>query len=372
MIYLDNAATTKPLTEAIKHAEIYNENSFFNPSALYREGLKVKDEITYARKKVLSFFNDNYDLLFTSGGSEADNTAIFSSCRRGNFITTEGEHSAVYECFSELKNRGCDVRFAKLNNDGSVNVDDLLSLVDDKTSFISIVHVNNETGAVNDINSIAELAKQKNPSLIFHSDGVQAFGKIPYKISDNIDLYSVSAHKINGLKGTGALIKKKKLHIFPLIYGGGQENNLRSGTENVFGISVFGYTAELHRKKLIENYEKVKELKETFINELNKDNLKIISQSNSSPYILCLSAVGLKGEVLQHMLEDDGIIIGTGSACSSRHRHSRILKACGYDDKVLDGALRISFTADNYVDECVFAARKLNAYAQKLKGIMKI
>lgn len=371
MIYLDNAATTKPLLCAIESADKFLKDCYFNPSAMYKNGIETKKELDACRAEILRSFPPMFDLTFTSCGTEADNTAIFSFCKRGNFITSLGEHSAVNECFNELKKKGADVRFAKLNADGSVDVENLLSLVDEKTTFVSIVHVNNETGAINDVNSIASQIKKKNPNVIFHSDGIQAFGKIPFVCSDFIDLYSISAHKIGGLKGTGALIRKKKLNLNPYLFGGGQESGLRSGTENVFGIKVFAEARKIHSLSLNENYNKVSSLKALFIDNLDKNIVKIISSNNSSPYILSLSAEGLRGEVVMHMLEDHGIIIGTGSACSSKNPHSRILKACGYNAKTLDGALRISFNENNTEDEILFAVDKLNECVKRLKGIMR-
>ena len=246
----------------------------------------------------------------------------------------------------------------------------MLSLIDDKTTFVSVVHVNNETGAINDVNTLAEKIKALNPSVIFHSDGVQAFGKIPFSLGKCVDLYSISAHKIGGVKGVGALIKRKKLNLTPLIYGGGQESGLRSGTENVFGIAVFGDAAEKKRKNLQDNYEIAQNNKSLFLSLIKDDDLKIITSGNSSPYIVSLSAVGLRGEVILHMLEEKGVIVGTGSACSSRNRYSRVLTACGYDKAVLDGALRISTTAETTEDELRICAEDLLDCVKKLKGVM--
>ncbi len=371
MIYLDNAATTKPLEKALEAAEVYLKEEYFNPSALYLVGLKVKESEQNAKKTILSRFPLGYDLIFTSCGSEADNTAIFSFCKRGNAVTTLGEHSAVYECFNKLKISGYDARFAKLNKDGSVNEESLLSLVDENTVFVSIVHVNNETGAVNDIDRLAEVVKKKNPSVIFHSDGVQAFGKIPEKISSKIDLYSISAHKINGVKGIGALVKKKGVNISPLIYGGGQEDGLRSGTENVFGIISFSVATEECFKEIESNYLKVDRVKRKFKEIVSVDGVRFFAE-NSSPYILSFSAVGLRGEVIQHMMEDYGVIIGTGSACSSKKRHSRILFCSGFDNKTLDGALRVSFSRFTTEEEAIFAAEKLKECILRLKGVMRV
>ena len=371
MIYLDNAATTKPIQSIIENNAYLYSDLFFNPSSMYGKGIETKKVIDIARSSILKKLPQNYDLVFTSCGTEADNTAIFSSAKRGNVITTLGEHSAVYECFNELKKRGFDVRFAPVNKDGSVNKEGLLALIDSKTTFVSIVHVNNETGAINDINALSTKIKSINPNVIFHSDGIQAFGKIPYTLSDSVDLYSVSAHKIGATKGVGALIKKKKINLSPLLLGGGQESGIRSGTENVFGIKVFADATDKAFSSLRENFEKLKKIKELALQKLDKELIETISPSSGSPYILTLSASKLRGEVIMHMLEEFGVIIGTGSACSSKNPHSRILKACGYDNSILDGVIRLSFCSQTTEDEVIFAIEKLNECVKRLKGIMK-
>ncbi len=371
MIYLDNAATTRPIGEACAAAEKFNKDAFFNPSALYKGGVENRNFLNTARENVLKYFPSGYEAIFTSGGTEADNLAVFSFGTRGNFVTTAGEHSAVYESFLELKRRGAEVRFAPLNKDGGVNISALTELIDENTSFVSVVHVNNETGAINDISKIARTVKSKNPRAVFHSDGVQAFGKLNTKSGFSADLYSISAHKIGGIKGVGALVKKKGVAVKPLIFGGGQEFTLRSGTENIYGINVFSEALKINSGKIEENYEKVAKIKRDFALRLNAEDMRIISGENSSPYVLSVSAEGLRGEVIQHMMEDFGVIIGTGSACSSKSRHSRILKECGYSNGTLDGALRISFAGNTSYDEAMFAADKLNRCVAALKGVMK-
>lgn len=368
IIYLDNGATTKPDAKAIEYANTYITDNYFNPSATYHEGVLVAGDLKTAKETFKKVIGNNFDVVFTSCGTESDNTAVFSYSKRGNIVTTLAEHSAIHAPFTHLKNQGLDVRFAKINLDGSVNLDSLLSLIDKSTTFVSIIHVNNETGAINDINKIAKLAKEINPSLIFHSDGVQAFMKIPYRLSSDVDLYSVSAHKINALKGTGALFVNKRIkNLKPLILGGGQENGLRSGTENVYGIKVFEYATKKHYETLFDDYNRVSRLKEYLVNNLNNDIFKVISSKNSSPYVVSLSAVGLKGEVLMHSLEEDGIIIGTGSACSSKNRHSRALKEAGHTENVLDGVIRISFSYETTEEEVKYLIEKLNLRAENLK-----
>ncbi len=374
MIYLDNAATTKPDEECLKLAEKYLYGEFFNPSALYTGGYNLQREIKSARENILSLIADkeNFELIFTSCGTEADNTAVFSAGRRGNVVTTSGEHSAVYSAVNELKQRGIEVRFANLNADGSVDVAHLLSLVDDKTSLVSVIHVSNETGAINDIAAIAKAVKAKSKFTLFHSDGVQAFGKIPFKLTKDIDLYSISAHKIGGIKGCGALIKRKSLIIKPLIYGGGQEKGLRSGTENVFGIKDFEFASIKRYSKIKEDYKSVQALHGLLWEGLDKTLFQRISGENCSPYILCVGADGLRGETVLHEADDRGLIIGTGSACSSneKNRYSRTILACGVGESLADGILRLSLSSETTKDEVVQAAKILNEVVVNRKKIM--
>jgi len=376
MIYLDNAATTKPNEEAVLKAQEYLTEKFYNPSALYREGHALQSELKKARSVLLSKVasETDFELVFTSCGTESDNQAIFGYARRGNAITTLGEHSAVAEAFAELKNRGiCEPRFAPLQKDGSVDIEKLLALVDEKTSFVSVIHVNNETGSINDINGIAKAVKAKNPRVIFHSDGVQAYGKIPFRLAKEVDLYSVSAHKIGGLKGVGALIKRKSLVLPPYIIGGGQESGRRSGTENTFGIKQFEYAAEKKFSSLQADFARILSYRERFWELLDKELFIRLSPEKGSPYILSISAVGLRGEILLHIANDRGVIVGTGSACSSnaKKRYSRVVLACGHDERTADGVLRVSFSSSTTEAEIEQGAEILNAVAKELKNRMK-
>ena len=369
MIYLDNAATTKPSIKALDKAQIFNTENYFNPSALYIGGLNSAREIKNAKENILKNLHAiNSEVIFTSCGSESDNMAIFS-LKRGSFLTDKGEHSAVYQSFLELKRRGLTVNFINLNNDGTVNQEELYDFVkNNEVNFLSIVHVNNETGGINDVNKIAKNVKTINKNIIIHVDGVQAYGKIPFSLSRDIDLYSISAHKINALKGVGALIKRKNLNVSPMIFGGGQENGLRSGTENVFGIKVFDFAGQDKYENLIENYNKVKKLNNLFREKLNKNLFTFISNENCSPYILTISANGVRGEIVMHALENQGVIVGNGSACSSKNRFSRVIENCGYDNSVLDGVIRISFSTENNEEECAQAIEIINTTVERLKG----
>ena len=375
MIYFDNAATTRPDENAIKQAEKYLLQDFYNPSALYSEGHKINLDLKQAALNVLSPIADTncFSVIFTSGGTEADNQAVFCGGKRGNVVTTLGEHSAVFSAVNEIKQRGIEVRFANLNAYGSVDIEHLLSLIDAKTSLVSVIHVNNETGAVNDINGIAKRVKAKNQYTLFHSDGVQAYGKIPFRLSTDIDLYSVGAHKIGGIKGCGALIKRKNLVLKPFIYGGGQQQGLRSGTENIFAIKCFEYAAANRFAELKENYEKIRQIKELISSQLDKNLFKIISPADGSPYILTVSAVGLRGETIMHEADDNKLIIGTGSACSSNanKRYSRVILACGVGESIADGVLRLSFSPDNTLNEAQEAVEILNRIVKHRKEVME-
>ena len=374
MIYLDNAATTKPCAEAFAKAAVYATEKFYNPSALYREGFAMQSELKKARSVLLSKIADEsaFEWIFTSCGTESDNQAIFSFARRGNAVTTAGEHSAVSAAFQELKVRGIETRIAPLQKNGCVDVEKLLALIDEKTSFVSVMHVNNEIGAINDINRIAKIVKAKNPRVIFHSDGVQAYGKIPFKLSKDVDLYSVSAHKIGGLKGVGGLIKRKSLVLPAYIIGGGQESGRRSGTENTFGIMQFFYAADKKFSTVKEDFARLTEYRELLWNSLNKEVFTRLSAQEGTPYILTVAAEGLRGEILLHMANDKGLIVGTGSACSSnsKNRYSKVILACGYEEKIADGVLRISFSQETTQDEVTQAASILNEIACDLKKRM--
>lgn len=374
MIYLDNAATTKPDSECLKLAEDYVGNKFYNPSALYAEGYALHRELEQSRKKLLNLVANanDFDIVFTSCGTEADNQSVFCGGKRGNVVTTMGEHSAVFSAVNELKQRGIEVRIAPLNSDGGVNAGELYKLIDGKTSLVSVIHVNNETGAVNDVNAIAKRVKAINRSTLFHSDGVQAFGKIPFRLGKEIDLYSVSAHKINALKGTGALIKGKSLALKPLIYGGGQEKGLRSGTENMFGIKVMEFAALKKYAAINDNYNKVKALNQKLREMLDGEQFDIVSSEEASPYILSVVAKGVRGEIVLHEVDDKGLIIGTGSACSSndKRRYSRVILACGLNEYEADGVLRLSLSSDTTEEEIIKAAEILNITVRERREIM--
>lgn len=367
-IYLDNASTTRPDESALNNAVEYYTQNFYNPSSLYSGGVEVSLHLEKIREKIQSFFGKNYEVIFTSCGTESDNTVLESFSHKGNIVISAGEHSAIYEKAKKLKENGKEIRIASLNKNGSVNEESLYSLIDDNTSLVSVIHINNETGAVNDVEKLAKKCKEINKNLVFHTDGVQSFLKTETKL-DYVDLFSLSAHKVGAIKGVGALLKRKGLFVAPLIIGGGQEKGKRSGTENVFGLTDFYYAIE-QRENIKENYEKVLLLKKTLLDGLSEQFL-LISDENCSPYVVSFSAKGLKSEIILHLMEDNGVLIGTGSACS-KNSDSRVLKECGYPQDVLKGVLRVSFSPFNTVEEVVYAREKLNESVEKLLKVMNV
>jgi cysteine desulfurase len=354
-IYFDNAATTKPSQTALSAFTETAEQTFANPSSLHSAGLAAEKVVIRAAKVISSLLSANSeDIIFTSGGTESNNTAIFSAARNHKFkgkkiITTRAEHPSVLEPFAKLASEGFSVCYIPLNEYGEINEQDFLNQIDEDISLISLAIVNSETGTITQADKLAKLAKNKNPNVLFHADGVQAFGKIDFSLK-NIDYLSVSAHKIHSTKGIGALWHKKGVPLSPLILGGGQQNGLRSGTENTFGISAFAAAATEIFSKKENNFYNVSNIKH-FIREQLKSSVIFNSSENSSPYILNFSVPNIRSEVFLHALEAEGIFASSASACSSRKKGSSVLKACGLPKERYDTALRLSFSPYNTVEE---------------------
>lgn len=363
-IYLDNAATTRPFDEV---GQIYANfaTNFYNPSAVYLPAVQIRREIDGARDKLCNLLGgQNGKIIFTASATEADNLALstFKPRNNNNLVVFVGEHPAVYNKAKFFEHAGADVRYVDINSSGQA--DFVEKYVDKNTSFVSIMHVSNETGAINDIANIVNQVKRIAPRAIIHADGVQAFGKIPVNLSQlGVDMYTISAHKIYGPKGIGALWVKNGTNINPIIFGGGQEFGLRSGTENVAGILSFAYCANKVCTDLADNYKKVEKLKIELIDKLKKNNLEFEKNGDGSPYILNLTFEGIRGEVLLHRLEEFGIYISTGSACSSKKPDNRTLKAMKKTDKQIQGTVRISFSPYDNVD--------INFVADKITEIVK-
>ncbi len=293
------------------------------------------------------------EIIFTASGSEADNIALLCSLRSksGKVLVGSSEHSAVYNCALELKVRGYDVEFVPCDRYGRTDMSKLEDLLDEKVALVSIMHVCNETGALNDLARISKLIKSKSPRAIFHSDGVQAYGKIFVDVKAlGVDLYSVSGHKVHAPKGIGALYCRSGLYLKTFVYGGGQENGVRSATENVPAIMAFCDVVEKNLENIRTNYKSISELRSYLKSQLenNFDNIKINTDcQNSSPYVFSFALNSARGEVMVHCLEDKGIIIGTGSACNSQKSTRRIPQALGILDDYAQGMLRVSFNENN-------------------------
>lgn len=358
MIYLDNAATTSLDERCLDIIREYNIERFYNPSALYRKAMESANAIKQARNVIAKSLGvKGEEIIFTASGSEGDNIALFCSikAKSGKVIVGSSEHSAIYNCALELKVRGYDVVFAPCDEFGRTDIDKLAELLDDKVVLVSVMHVCNETGALNDLAAISKLIKAKCPRAIFHSDGVQAYGKIPVNLKTlGVDLYTVSGHKIHAPKGIGALYCRNGLYLRTFIFGGGQENNIRSATENLPSIMAMSYVVENNFKDIPTNFAKVKDLRDHLYKCLidNFENIKINTDiEKSSPYVFSFALNSARGEVLVHCLEDKGIIVGTGSACSSQRSTKRIPAALGIDERFAQGMIRISFNEKNTKEE---------------------
>lgn len=378
MIYLDNAATTKMYDEALRVLTEANEKRWFNASALYKEASEESKTIRRARETLLGALKaGDGELYFLSGGTEADNTALFCTrkAKGSRVIVSEGEHDAVINPAKVLKEQGYDVVFAPIKSDGGVDEEKFAALLTPDVSLVSVMHVSNETGAVNDIAKLSAMTKRAAPKAVFHSDGVQAFGKIKVNLrSLGADLYTVSGHKIHGPKGIGALYVAKGTPVKPLVFGGGQEKGFRSGTENGPAIEAFAAAAERTMRNFEEDCSKKRRYLEYLREGLENGvpDVKIITDTErSAPHILTVAFGGVRGEVLLHALEERGILVGVGSACSS-HRESRFKSLLGLDEAHRDGIVRFSVSAFNdfsevatVVCETADAVARLKEYARK-------
>ena len=362
MIYLDNAATTKALPEVIKEYSKYAGELYFNPSAIYHEGVSVKACIEDAKSTILKALGtNNGNIIFTSSATESNNLAIFGSYR-SNFkkvIFSIEEHPSVYNVALELKNRGINVDFCPLSTNGQVDYEKLEQMLDEDVGFISIMHVSNETGAINDLKRIYDIKMRKCPKAIFHVDGVQAFSKVKVNLDYfGIDLYTISGHKIFGPKGVSALFVRNGIVLKPIMFGGGQENNIRSGTENVPAIMGLKVAVQ-NIGDIKSHFEYVRSLKDKFIDNLSGIACTFNTTNENSPYILSISFKGVKGETLVHMMEQYGILISTGSACSSKKAGNRVLEALDINHNDIIGSVRVSFSRYNTMEEVDFASKTL-------------
>lgn len=346
MIYFDNAATTKPCEEAVSAAVKCMGEYYGNPSSLHKMGIESEKLIDSAKKNILNRLNKEGEIYFTSGATESNNLAIFGTARalkrRGNrIVTTAIEHPSVSEPMKKLEEEGFEV--VSLKPCEYENFEDaLINAVDEKTILLCFMAVNNETGFIINSKRVYNSVKKRFPSCVVHLDGVQGFCKVPL-FGDTI---SLSAHKIHGIKGVGALYKAKGVRLLPNVYGGGQQSGIRSGTEPVDLICAF----EAAVKAYPENITKFLELRHTLIHHLEQLEGIILNSKNSVDNIVNFSVRGVRSEIMLHFLEEKGIFVSSGSACS-RGKVSPVLSALGVSDKDADSAVRVSFSLSNTEEE---------------------
>lgn len=371
-VYFDNAATTKPAKEVLAVLLQLAEENYANPSSLHDMGLKAELGIKKASKSLAYIINCGHEeIVYTSGGTESNNLAILGgtgSTGKKHVITTTAEHPSVLECFKKLERQGYDVTYLPVTNEGLIDLSELESRINENTALASILHTNNETGAIQDIEAIGAIIKNKNKNTLFHVDTVQSFCKHSINVKkSNIDFLSVSSHKIHGMKGVGALYINSRTNISPMLFGGGQQKNIRPGTENSFGIITFASAADLAFAKIHENYESVNKIKNYIIENIkDMDNIYINSPANASPYILNISFIGIRAEVLLHALGEYNIFISAGSACSSKVKNHSVLKAYGRPKEVVESSVRLSFSHYNTIEEARYFIETINSVVPQL------
>ncbi|MCQ2537642.1 MAG: cysteine desulfurase [Lachnospiraceae bacterium] len=380
--YLDNAATTKVSDNVYaKLSEVYLKE-FGNPSSMHKVGMEAEKHVKASRESICKILKcESSEIVFTSGGTESNNMALIGAALANNrqgkhIITTRMEHASVYNPVLFLENLGFEVSFCEVDENGIVDMDSLLSLLRDDTVLVSVMFVNNEVGSVNPVADISKAIKEKNPKVLFHVDAIQAFGKftiVPKKMG--IDLLSVSGHKIHGPKGSGFLYIRKGVKVKPIINGGGQESGMRSGTENVPAIAGLGVASEDMYNNLEANRKKMFALKTRLINGLmaiegthvhtisnrleNSEELDEIV-ALTAPHIVSCGFEGVRSEVLLHALEEKGVYVSSGSACSSNHPAiSGTLKAIKSEQKYLDSTIRFSFCVNTTEEEIDYALETL-------------
>jgi cysteine desulfurase len=379
--YLDNSATTRPFDEVIETTAQAMAREWYNPSAAYAAAVAVENAVEAARARLLEALGGRGSLVFASGGTEADNLAIFGAVpsKQARLVTSAVEHPAVARAFEELGARGHEVAVLPADARGIVSVESVEAAVDEATALVSVMHVNNETGAVQDIAALAAAAKRKNPSVTFHSDGVQAFlrvGASPlFTGTGGVDLYTVSAHKVHGPKGVGALFVRSGARIRAASFGGGQENGLRSGTLNAPGILGFGKAVEVFSAHLAEWRAKLMEMKLALAEGLLAIEGAEINgpmPADGAPHILNVSFEGVRGEVLLRALSEQGIFVSTGSACGARQRKpSEVLKAMGLPEKRIESAVRLSLSPMNSMEEIGRAAEAIRTQVGRLRMFIR-
>ena len=376
--YFDNAATTAVNPKVKELMFKLMDLDFGNPSSLHMKGVDAEKYIKEATKRIAKELKcSEKEIVFTSGGTESNNLAIIGSAlarrRYGkHIITTAIEHASVSATTEFLSKEGFEITYIGTDNKGYIDLEALKNALREDTIIVSTMYVNNEIGTIQPVEEIGKIIKAFNKDIYYHIDAVQAFGKM--KISPNnckADLISISGHKIHGPKGSGALYIRDKLLIRPIIYGGGQQHLMRSGTENVPGIAGMGLAAELIYKDNEKKMDYVKSLKDSFIERVLKIE-NVYNNSGDAPHIASVSFVGIRSEVMLHALEERKIYVSAGSACSSNKPHvSNVLKAMKLDKEKLESTLRFSFSDTNTMEQVDYAIDVINELVPKLRRYVR-
>ena len=367
MLYFDNASTTK-ISKSALDAYIKASEVFYNPSSLYSPSVTAKKVLEEARNFFLKTLKAKTGscLIFTGSASESNNTVLNSTIIRKDkkYIFSAGEHSSIYEAAKRYKENWYNIVFVPLNKNGSINIEELEKEIDSTTVLVSVIYVNNETGAINNIKEITRLAKSINPNVMVHTDAVQALGKVDINLKDlGVDFLTLSAHKINGPKGIGALYIANPNKFKPLIYGGGQEMNLRAGTENIPAIAAFKTAVEEIK---VSDYSKYKQ---ALLNNITGDYV-LVSDNECVDNIVSICFKGVRGETIEHILESKGYLIGTGSACNSKAGVNRVLNTIVSKDYI-EGAIRISFGADVSIEDCASLGNEISNAVKQYRERIK-
>ena len=369
-VYLDNSATTRCFDEVAQLMMRIMCEDYGNPSSMHHKGVEAEHYIRHARETLAKILKVNEkEILFTSGGTESDNIALIGTAmanhRTGrHLITTQIEHPAILQTMRYLEDQGFRVTYLPVDRHGKIRLEDLQDAICKETILVSIMHTNNEIGTLEPIAEAGELIKKINPHTVFHVDAVQGFGKFRiYPSRMNIDLLSVSAHKIHGPKGVGFLYVNDKIKISPIIYGGGQQKGMRSGTENVAGAAGLARAAELMYENLDADMERLYRLREMFLQGISKiEHVKVngCEGKEGASHIISLSVRGVRSEVLLHALEDRGIYVSAGSACAARKpQPSATLKAIGIEKPMLESTIRFSFSVYTTQEELDYTLRAM-------------
>lgn len=378
-IYLDNAATTRPLEEVIEAVTLAMRENYGNPSSLHRKGMQGESIIKQSSEffaKVLGCTKE--EIFYTSGGTESNNLAILGTAyaheKRGKkIITTNIEHPSVQEVFTHLEQKGFEVVTLNVDAEGYVDLEQLQEVIDEQTILVSIMHVNNEIGTVQNLQKIGQIIKAKSPETAFHVDAIQSFSKIPISVKkSNIDLLSISGHKFYAPKGIGILYKSKTTRIVNILHGGGQQKNLRSGTENTPGVAGIHCAGEYTYKnftKLTEHYKKCKSyFAEQIMENITDCIINGPSLEEGAPHILNIAFKDVRAEVLLHALEQYNIYVSSGSACSSNKVNPKTaLYAIGRRNQELDQAIRFSFGHETSIEELDEVINVLKTQIQLLR-----